>query len=499
MDVASHLEEKKRIGEIKEYLKSARITHEAFKKMNIYHDIIKDIMGSPHEVAGFLLTNPNREDNIAQEIFLIRDQEIEMLAGGNHNLATNYPLIREQGMNVLGLWHTHGSADVFHSNQDMANLRDIFNGNRHSLPNYLSVGEYQNFFSKDDFTIKREDNNMIIEKNIDSYTKAGELMQSIPSRIRLELKEDAEEEIAGMLEEYIMESVGGINFPLEKGLCYINSVVTNEQTARLAASMDQHPDINPRCSLRTLVQEAPFSDAYIELGDEQLQLELIDETNNITLDEKVLRDEVYDCVQVGGVPIGDYAARKKSRIFDFGNKEEPQAEEESLAERIAEQRSAHDSDEEAEEASFAHELNMKGMEAYNFLPKYHRDTANQISRAEEVIQEGKSYEDFLPVLMSGLYEAKKLLKNAYDEGNNLENVTGEYFNEAVEHLKSVKENIQNAYKNGRERKFSKKETSISPEGMQKLKDPGGGYNPQKPSDPPPQEVGKKNNPSYDRE
>ncbi len=487
MDIAQKLEESRRIKEIKKYLNTVRITNETFKKLNMYHKIIRDIIGTPYEVACFLLTSPHREDNITQDAFLIRNQEIKQLAGGNHNLARNYPLIKEIGMNVLGLWHSHASAGVFHSDEDMTNLRGIYTSNRSSLPNYLHVGNYHNLFSKDDFTARREGDNLIIEKNIDPYVKASELRHSIPSRISFELKEGIDDRMAEMLEKYFRDAVGGITFPLEKGLCYINSIVTNETTARQLERANDQPAEPPACSLRALVQEAPFSDNYIELGDDQLSLELVDETNGITLDEKVLRDEIYDCVNVDGMPIKDYADSRKSGIFDMGREDGKKRE--SIVDKItpySDKRLPEDTEEDVSREQVTDPLVLLENLGYN------SGKINLVRKAKEVIDGDESYDENLDVLWDGCYNAKNLLNTVKGDISHGEAESVENLEPAAAYLEDIAGRLGNACKEGRERKFPSSSAPISYEKMEEMKDPGGGYSPQKPSDSLPKGVGKKN-------
>lgn len=399
MKGSSRMDELRKIDQAKEYLRTVRITNEAFKKINLYHAIVRDIMGTPYECSGLSLNKSGRQDNIARDAMLIRGQDIGLAQDTNQDLTEAYSTVIEKGFKVVGPWHSHGNIEPFHSGTDETKIRAVYAKNRLSLPNYIPVGWHTKTFGKEDITITTGKNGVLTIAQADTpRNKVLELVYKEPSRINLRFSEGTNPIIIKSIEDYLQNNLSEIDMPVEKALFYMQSIVINEEAARWAEKIEKKQHPLPRCSLRALIQKEPFSEEYAELKDGQLELELVDETNGITLDEKVLREEVYDSVYVDGVPIREYEQRRKSSLTQIVNKFLP-------GKKKKDKEPAEDN------RYLLDEVKKQKVRELSLLLDKEDSYLDPLLRAEMAVKESKKDHDYAPILRSGYFRGQQLFNS----------------------------------------------------------------------------------------
>lgn len=235
---------------------SVKITKEAFKKMNLYANIVSEIIGGDKECLGTLLNYKNKNDNIARDIHLWKDQVVDSASGSLGDPLDDCTEAKRRGMDLIGLWHSHGGIRVSHSSDD----------------NNVLSRMYQ--YTKNKIVTSEK------ERNIECIVE-GESVRLFEEGSNKELRLKINGNIDNI--EYI-----------ESNCCYVlNSIVINRNSYFGGY-------VNP--------QLGHDYDAEIWVGYdkkdckrvEHASVELIDETNSISLNEEELVKEVGEKVVFQG-------------------------------------------------------------------------------------------------------------------------------------------------------------------------------------------------------
>lgn len=255
---------------------SVKITEEVFEKIKKYARLTSKTVGHDVECSG-LLTN-NQNDDVARDAILV-EQDIgpSECSYPNNSIAEAYKQNK-----VVGIWHSHGSNPIFHSYYDDGHLKKIYILNSRKPPIKLrdNVKEIKG---------SRIEDNALILKISDWYLR----IHSENPRLLKALITKTEK----IKPEYF-------NFA--------NSVVINNKGDQpYAESLAQKAMENPR---------TPDIKNTMELKN--LELLLIDERNNITLDDKALLKEIGNKLRYNGKYLRDYVNFNKTngyhaRMRDF--------------------------------------------------------------------------------------------------------------------------------------------------------------------------------------
>ena len=115
---------------------SVKITRAAYQKMSLYARLITEITGLNLECGGLLLDPSAAQDGVTRDIYLLPDQEVTESAGhfGNDSLMQAYGHLKKTRVQVLGLWHSHGSYPPFHSTPDRGTINRVYSFNAKVCP-----------------------------------------------------------------------------------------------------------------------------------------------------------------------------------------------------------------------------------------------------------------------------------------------------------------------------------------------------------------------------
>ncbi|MBU4502719.1 MAG: Mov34/MPN/PAD-1 family protein, partial [Nanoarchaeota archaeon] len=123
---------KKNIPEIK----TIKVTQEAFEKMNFYSKKVSEIIGADYECLGYLLKDSKKKDQIVRDVILDQNQKVTV---GEAEGRGFYDTKKPEGMDVMGVWHSHGYNLASHSGQDIKFLETMYQNGLYN--NKISLGE----------------------------------------------------------------------------------------------------------------------------------------------------------------------------------------------------------------------------------------------------------------------------------------------------------------------------------------------------------------------
>ncbi len=118
-----------------------RITGYAFDKINAYAQAVSGMIGHPSEVMGFLTGEADDMSCTATDACLVCEQHVEdwrAFPEGNA-FARTYAAVKKSGRKIVGMWHSHGSIDNFHSRDDDSYLTDVLINNTYYLENIIEA------------------------------------------------------------------------------------------------------------------------------------------------------------------------------------------------------------------------------------------------------------------------------------------------------------------------------------------------------------------------
>lgn len=249
-----------------------RITREAFQKMNTYARLASEIVGEDIECGGPLLNYRNKQDNITRDVYLMDNQEVTP-SEGRLKLGDSYAAARDEGKKVCGIWHSHGAWKAFHSEFDDSQLRILYASNRE---NKIQLG-------------KRRCNTQTNYENGTLTIKAGDKL------ITIKTKEKPED----ITTEQLIERK------------FINSIVINRESY-LNGIKQPYQGYYGECLLETKKGEAKKL--------KKLELELVEENNTITKDERELLKECGEKVIYKGIRLKEYP-NYKNLLKEYGTLE----------------------------------------------------------------------------------------------------------------------------------------------------------------------------------
>jgi len=248
---------KKKIPEIN----SVKITEEAFKKMNLYASVVSEIVGSDKECVGTLMNYKDRHDNIARDIHLWKDQTVTSASGSFGDPSDDYTEAKNRGMDLVGLWHSHGSIGVFHSHDDNNVLSQMYK----YIKNRIITGEK--------------------EKSIECIVD-GESVKLFEEGSNKEIRLKVNGNIENI--KYV-----------ERDYCYVlNSIVINKNSYSGGY-------VNPQLGCDYDAEVWAGYDRKECKRVENASIELVDEKNEIELNEEELVNEVGSKVKFEGTYLKD--------------------------------------------------------------------------------------------------------------------------------------------------------------------------------------------------
>jgi len=254
---------------VEEPIKKTKITREAFQKMNLYARLVSEIAGRDVECAGFLLNESDAYDDVVRDVYLSKGQTVTQ-ANGNFDEekdAESFAEIKKKNKKVSGIWHSHGSIIVCHSQDDDRHLRKMYTTK--SKNNKITVGktktEPQIKMENEKIKIKSDNNIIQYEDNVLSIrTEKGKILKiNIEGKIKEIEEEQLKEE--GFMYSIVINKKSYLDNLLERGSSYYSECLIGENL------------LTPRKL-------------------ENLELEIVEEENGIAKDEETLVKEIGERV-----------------------------------------------------------------------------------------------------------------------------------------------------------------------------------------------------------
>lgn len=233
-----------------------RITQGAMAKIKTYARLVERITGSANECYGYLLANKDDDSGVVVDAYLGDNQSYS----GAHVSISGEDVIRAanavdpQGYKIVGWWHSHARFSVFHSGTDVNNFETIV----HAVgPNTLRT-EYE-------------------DVDVDDIARDGKVDLG-GYLVDAELLKDAD-----------IKKKNTYSWAYSVVVNVMGDVYTEVQTKELSPS-----------------NEWELNDPIKSAGYEMQDIE-----NDITIDAKVLEDEVYDKLNVRRyVPVERFTKQK---------------------------------------------------------------------------------------------------------------------------------------------------------------------------------------------
>jgi hypothetical protein len=124
---------------------NVRVTAQAFAKMNAYARIVSKLIGQPSECMGYLIGKRGDLSCTALDAYLLEGQDVysgKVRPGGDAR-SDLYNWAEGRGLCIVGMWHSHGSFGLFHSDDDDSALTDLLIDNTYDLPVRTMLGDYE--------------------------------------------------------------------------------------------------------------------------------------------------------------------------------------------------------------------------------------------------------------------------------------------------------------------------------------------------------------------
>lgn len=116
-----------------------KLTGYTFRKINAYAREVSRMIGHPSEVVGFLTGEIDDTSCTATDACLVCEQHVEdwkAFPEGNAFTKT-FASVKKSNRKIVGMWHSHGSIDNFHSKDDDKYLSDVLIDSTYYLENII--------------------------------------------------------------------------------------------------------------------------------------------------------------------------------------------------------------------------------------------------------------------------------------------------------------------------------------------------------------------------
>ncbi|MBT5021387.1 hypothetical protein HOK51_09550 [Candidatus Woesearchaeota archaeon] len=293
-----------------EKFKSVKITDQALQKILLYSNYTSKIAGNDIEVAGLLVAAENNFSTISTDAYLLTDQNVTGgdAQFGDNSISQAYKKAQLEHKKIIGMWHSHGNLNAFHSGYDDSHLEVLYLHNQNNLKNIIKTGFYEKIF---------ESNGMFLFNDSEGFFEISQ-QNSQPKTIILDLSGNKEFK---KIKKYLSNASVEIRMNSVRGLPFASSIVVNKRFYDPAIYNEQNNSNKNKYYCETLIQKSTRTKNPIK--KKNLILEILPESLDRQIlnsdDQQEILDNVLNQVKYNGTVLKNIFDKKWNSYESFFN------------------------------------------------------------------------------------------------------------------------------------------------------------------------------------